>query len=224
MAHWSKSQSNVALSSAEAELNATVKGLSEIVGLHHLIEETQGVTVTLNLCTDASACKGMLLRHGTGKVKHLSVKQLWAQECVKSFNIEILRVPREDNPADILTHCVSHPVMERHLEKLDVRRGRQLKELQTYQFEPEPRRPKRSPIKWTGYAVYVEKALQERGDKKPHVAMDDAKKSWSTLPIAEKDHFERKAETRNSSSNEQASGSRPRWNRAGQRIAAQMES
>ena len=64
LGHWSKSQSNVALSSAEAELNATVKGLSELIGLYHLIEETQKVPVNFVLCTDASACKGMLLRHG----------------------------------------------------------------------------------------------------------------------------------------------------------------
>ena len=37
--HWSKMQSNVALSSAEAELNATVKGLSEMIGLYNLIAE-----------------------------------------------------------------------------------------------------------------------------------------------------------------------------------------
>ena len=123
MAHWSKSQSNVALSSAEAELNATVKGLSEIVGLHNLIEETQKVSVNLVLCTDASACKGMLLRHGTGKVKHLSVKQLWAQECVRAYDVQIQRVPREQNPSDVLTHSVSHPIMETQMERLNVRRG-----------------------------------------------------------------------------------------------------
>ena len=33
MMRWSKTQSNVALSSAEAELNATVKGLSELIGM-----------------------------------------------------------------------------------------------------------------------------------------------------------------------------------------------
>ena len=121
--HWSKSQSNVALSSAEAELNATVKGLSELIGLYHLIEETQKVSVNLVLCTDASACKGMLLRHGTGKVKHLSVKQLWAQECVRTFNIEICRVPREKNPSDVLTHSVSHQIMDNQMEGLNIRRG-----------------------------------------------------------------------------------------------------
>ena len=124
LAHWSKSQSNVALSSAEAELNATVKGLSELIGLFHLIQETQQVSVRLVLCTDASACKGMLLRHGSGKVKHLSVKQLWAQECVKAFEIVVLKVPREENPSDVLTHSVSYPILDKQMEDLNIRRGR----------------------------------------------------------------------------------------------------
>ena len=124
LAHWSKSQSNVALSSAEAELNATVKGLSELVGLYNLIQETQRVSVSLVLCTDASACKGMLLRHGSGKVKHLSVKQLWAQECVKAFEIVVLKVPREENPSDVLTHSVSYPILDKQMEALHIRRGR----------------------------------------------------------------------------------------------------
>ena len=123
LSHWSKSQSNVALSSAEAELNATVKGLSELIGLYHLIEETQRVTVKLVLRTDASACKGMLLRHGAGKVKHLSVKQLWAQECVRTYDVTIQKIPREQNPSDVLTHSVSHPTMATQMEKLNVRRS-----------------------------------------------------------------------------------------------------
>ena len=124
LAHWSKSQSNIALSSAEAELNATVKGLSELIGLYNLIEETQKVSVNLVICTDASACKGMLLRHGTGKVKHLSVKQLWAQECVRTFDVDVQRVARESNPSDVLTHSVSHPTMEQQLSRLNISRGR----------------------------------------------------------------------------------------------------
>ena len=122
MAHWSKSQSNVALSSAEAELNATVRGLSELIGLCHLVEETQRVTLNLVLCTDASACKGMLLRHGTGKVKHLSVKQLWSQECVRAYGVTIQKIPREQNPSDVLTHSVSHPIMTTQMERLNVSR------------------------------------------------------------------------------------------------------
>ena len=122
LCHWSKMQSNIALSSAEAELNACVKGLSELISLHNLIVETLGVTPTMTLCTDASACKGMLLRHGAGKVKHLSVKQLWSQEVVQCYNIHVVRVPRADNPADVLTHSVSFPVAEHQLSRFNLRR------------------------------------------------------------------------------------------------------
>ena len=100
-----------------------MKGLSELIGLCHLIEETQKVTVNLVLFTDASACKGMLLRHGAGKVKHLSVKQLWAQECVRAYDVTIQKNSRDQNPSDVLTHSVSHPTMATQMEKLNVRRG-----------------------------------------------------------------------------------------------------
>ena len=33
---------------------------------------------------DASACKSMLLLHGSGGLKHLETKNLWVQEAVKS--------------------------------------------------------------------------------------------------------------------------------------------
>ena len=122
--HWSKVQANVALSSAEAELNATVKGLSELVGFYHLICEVLKVMPALSLCTDASACKGMLLRHGAGKVKHLSVKQLWSQEVVRTFEIQICKIARRDNPSDVLTHCVSHPEAERQLQEFNQVRGK----------------------------------------------------------------------------------------------------
>ena len=104
-------------------MNATVKGLSEMVAMYNLLEETMRVCVRLVLCTDASACKGMLLRHGSGKVKHLAVKQLWAQECVKLYCVEVRKVPREGNPSDALTHSVIHPQMARQLSRLNVARG-----------------------------------------------------------------------------------------------------
>ena len=117
--HWSKMQSNVALSSAEAELNSTVKGLSELIGMSNLINETMGVNVQMKLYTDASACKGMLLRHGAGKVKHLSVKQLWSQEVVSYFGVEVSKVARACNPSDLLTHSVSFPEAERQLARFN---------------------------------------------------------------------------------------------------------
>ena len=61
------------------------EGLSELIGLNNLISETMHVKPTMTLRTDSSACKGMILRHGTGKDKQLSVKQLWSQEAACAF-------------------------------------------------------------------------------------------------------------------------------------------
>ena len=99
--HWSKLQANVALSSGEAELNSAVKGISEAIGLRELLREILQVTLTIRIHVDASACKGMLLRHGTGKVKHLTTKQLWVQGVVQAYGMEVLKVPRAENSADI---------------------------------------------------------------------------------------------------------------------------
>ena len=78
---WSKTQQLVALSSAEAELSASVKAAQEGLSLKHLAEEL-GNQVSLRLRGDSSANDGILKRSGTGKVKHLSVRQLWLQEKV----------------------------------------------------------------------------------------------------------------------------------------------
>ena len=77
--HWSRTQQLVALSSAEAELNAAVKAAQEGLGIAHL-EEEFGRWLKVRLRGDSSANHGMIQRQGTGKVKHLSVRQLWLQQ------------------------------------------------------------------------------------------------------------------------------------------------
>ena len=64
----------MALSSGEAELNSAVKGVSEAIGLQELIKEVFDVHLAVRLNVDASACRGILLRQGAGKVKHLTTK------------------------------------------------------------------------------------------------------------------------------------------------------
>ena len=56
------------------------------------------------LKTDSSAAKGVVMRSGSGKLKHLSVKQLWLQEYTASGEILVEKIPREQNPSDALTH------------------------------------------------------------------------------------------------------------------------
>ena len=118
ISHWCNTQSNIALSSGEAELNATVKGLSEGLGIWQLIQELWTNEALINLKVDSSACRGMLLRHGSGRVKHLSTKQLWVQEAVRSFGIDVQKVPRETNVADALTHETSSQGMLKMLRSI----------------------------------------------------------------------------------------------------------
>ena len=52
--------------------------------------------------TDASACRGIMLRQGSGPVKHLSIRQLWVQEVVCDYSVDVQKMRREDNLADFL--------------------------------------------------------------------------------------------------------------------------
>ena len=115
--HWSKLQSTIALSSGEAELNAAVKGTSEVIGFKEMLEDLR-IDVKIKIETDASVCKTILLRHGCGKIKHLSTKQLWVQGAIESYGIRVVKVPRLANPADLLTHSCSREDHERHLRCL----------------------------------------------------------------------------------------------------------
>ena len=63
-----------------------------------------GDMLPLELGTDASAARGVILRQGVGKVRHLQVKQLWLQENVAAGELTIVKIPRADNCADALTH------------------------------------------------------------------------------------------------------------------------
>ena len=101
--HWSRTQPVVALSSGEAELNASLKGGCELIGARELLCE-MGREYTMRLYGDSSACKGTLHREGVGKLKHISVKQLWLQEKVNSGQIGFVKIQREINSADAFTH------------------------------------------------------------------------------------------------------------------------
>ena len=63
-----------------------------------------GMPVTINMFGDSSAMKGTLSHKGSGKVKHLETRQLWVQEHIASGNVVLLKVHRDLNPADALTH------------------------------------------------------------------------------------------------------------------------
>ena len=101
--HWSSTQGVVALSSAEAELNALVKAVSETLGVSNMCRDID-LHMTIEVRTDSSAAKGIVCRRGAGKVKHLETWQLWIQEHVESGSVQCVKIPRERNFSDLLTH------------------------------------------------------------------------------------------------------------------------
>ena len=63
-----------------------------------------GDDVNLELKTDASAARGVIMRQGVGKIRHLSTHQLWIQENIKEGDFVITKIPRSENLSDALTH------------------------------------------------------------------------------------------------------------------------
>ena len=119
--HWSNLQSTIALSSGEAELNSSVKGVSEGIGIYELWREWHGLTeIGIKLNIDSSAAKGTLSRRGSGRIKHLTTKQLWVQEAIRNYSIEIVKINRSINSSDLLTHQCNRPDFNEHLYSLPI--------------------------------------------------------------------------------------------------------
>ena len=64
VAHWSRTQVSVALSSAEAELNAAVKAACEAIGMKQLCEHL-GMPVTIKMFGDSSADERDVVSQGS---------------------------------------------------------------------------------------------------------------------------------------------------------------
>ena len=117
ISHWARTQQLIALSSAEAELNASVKAAQEGMGLAHL-EEELGRQMVVRLLGDSSANHGIIQRRGSGKVEHLSVRQLWLQQQAELGLCVHTKIPRALNSADMLTHHWTRLEAENHMGRL----------------------------------------------------------------------------------------------------------
>ena len=99
---WSKTQSNIALSSAESEFYATLKSAQESLGIMALAQEF-GVTLTTRMHVDASAALGVAQRTGLGKLRHLQTGALWLQEQELKKVVRLGKINGADNMSDIGT-------------------------------------------------------------------------------------------------------------------------
>jgi hypothetical protein len=107
MKSWSSTQATIALSSAEAELHAVIRGATESLGFQSLLRDFGILDVRITLFTDATAAAAIVKRKGLGRLRHLDVRDLWIQEKVAAKAIKVERVRGDSNPADPLTKFVS---------------------------------------------------------------------------------------------------------------------
>ena len=75
---WSSTQDIVALSSGEAGSYGIVKGAAQGFGIRSMLDDF-GIKGRVVLNTDASAAKGIAMRKGLGRVRHIEVNQSWIQ-------------------------------------------------------------------------------------------------------------------------------------------------
>ena len=99
---WSKTQSLVALSSAESELYALIKCTSEVLGVKSALADW-GVNMAAVIKSDASAALGIIQRQGLGKVRHIDCSYLYIQQVCAEKVLTFSKVPGARNTADICT-------------------------------------------------------------------------------------------------------------------------
>ena len=117
ISHWASTQATIALSVAEAELNALIKSAVEMSGAYNVGCE-MGMIRASRILTDSNSAKGICHRQGAGKVKHLEARQLWLQERVLHKSVKIEKVPREVNSSDSLTHYWSAVDGAKHFSRV----------------------------------------------------------------------------------------------------------
>ena len=92
----------LALSTAESELAAVTKGISEGMGARALMRDF-GREMEICIKSDATAAIGICRRQGLGRIRHLATADLWCQQVLKNKQVSISKWPGKENPADIFT-------------------------------------------------------------------------------------------------------------------------
>ena len=112
---WSTTQSLIALSTGEADLYAIKKSAANGLGAWSLLSD-MGLTLDIRVYTDATTGKSIASRRGLGKVRHISVNELWIQELVQNKSVTIVKIKNKFNPSDILTKHLGRAEIEMIME------------------------------------------------------------------------------------------------------------
>ncbi len=114
---WCTTQATVALSSAEAELVAAVRGAAEGLAAQALSRDF-GHECKLRINMDSSAARGIVRRRGIGKIRHLDTRLLWMQERVHACDLDVSKIAETENPVDLLTKYLGEEALATRLRRM----------------------------------------------------------------------------------------------------------
>ena len=115
-------QSLVALSSGEAEFYGIVRAVATSKQTAQILEQI-GMQSEVTIASDSSAARGVCTRTGSGKVRHLSIKELWIQESYRKKEIQFVSVDTLLNWADIGTKAHTSERLTSLLRQMPLRFG-----------------------------------------------------------------------------------------------------
>lgn len=128
---WSVFQKVCSLSSAESEFYAIGSGAARGLMIKNVICEMRELAkrdtgIELDIDTDSTAARGMIHRHGVGRVRHLATRYLWTQESQRNKDFKVNKVDGKENTGDLGTKAVDQATLERLLPRVGVRSLRSL--------------------------------------------------------------------------------------------------
>ncbi|CAK0856446.1 unnamed protein product [Prorocentrum cordatum] len=120
-------QSLLALSSGGAEFYAIIKGAAQGAQTSQVIESFVGRECKLDVLSDSSAARGICNRQGSGKVRHLSAKDLWVQSVFRDNRGNLKKVDTEVNWADLGTKAHAQARLQQLVDMVPLRRNEPLR-------------------------------------------------------------------------------------------------
>ena len=111
--HASLLQTQIGLSSGEAEFYALCRGAATGLGLIAYLADL-GIEAMLRCHSDSSAARAVASRRGLGKLRHVHTRFLWLQSQVAQKALQLRSVHGPQNPADALTKPLSEAELYRH--------------------------------------------------------------------------------------------------------------
>ena len=92
--------------------------LKEAKGVQHLMEFVGFGKLPIHLNVDASVARSFMHRRGAGRMKHLDIRHMWLQDECAEGRFVPKKVPRSENPSDMLTKTPSADELSKFAQKI----------------------------------------------------------------------------------------------------------